>query len=264
MKEFLLHYKGWQWPAYFNLILLFLIFWFVIMFKNKKTTSKNIWNFAFAVILIAYSLVSPLATLADGHSFIAHMTQHVILLMVVPALLWMSLPKGTKITWRIFRYPMISWVVFIAYMWFVHLPFFITEMANHIHNASEFTVNLLHVFGVISSLAVGLWFYYPVLAPKPNPTMPILKSVGYLVSACVGCTLLGIYITFAETLIYDPFYAESGFASRLSNLDKFQEQQISGLIMWLPGCLIYLTISMNLILKWLKKKEVINEKMRVL
>ncbi|WP_196891035.1 cytochrome c oxidase assembly protein [Aureivirga marina] len=264
MKEILLHYKGWQWPAYFNLIVLFLIFWFVLMYKSKKTNRTNIWSFTFAVILITYSLISPLATLADGHSFIAHMTQHVILLMVVPALLWLSLPKGTKISGKIFKYPIISWIVFIAYMWFVHLPFFIKEMANHIHNSSEFTVNILHVLGVISSLAVGLWFYYPVLAPKPNPTMPVLKSIGYLVSACIGCTLLGIFITFADTLIYNPFYASGGIASSLSTSDKFVEQQISGLIMWLPGCLIYLSISMHLVLKWLKSKEVVNKNMKAL
>ncbi len=257
MKELILNYKGWQWPAYFNLIILFFIFWFVLMYKSKKTTTMNILYFAVAVILTTYILISPLATLADGYSFIAHMAQHVILLMVIPALLWMSLPEGTKITPKILKYPLLSWLAFITYMWFVHLPFFIGGIAHQIHSASEFTINVLHVLGVVSSLFLGLWFYAPVLAPKPNHVMSPIKSIGYLVSACIGCTLLGIFITFADTLIYDSFYIAK--SSTLSASDKFTEQQISGLIMWLPGCLIYLAISMRVFLNWFKSKETNNE-----
>ena len=43
--------------------------------------------------MLVFTLISPLNALADGYLFSAHMLQHILLLLIVPALLLMSLPR---------------------------------------------------------------------------------------------------------------------------------------------------------------------------
>src|SRR5258705_7706826 len=50
----------------------------------------------FAATLIAFllSFVSPLSALASGYLFSPHMVQHILLVLIVPALLLLSLPRS--------------------------------------------------------------------------------------------------------------------------------------------------------------------------
>jgi putative membrane protein len=82
-------------------------------------------------------------------------------------------------------------------------------------------------------------------------------AVLYLFSACVACSILGILITFSPVSVC-PIYAQQA-ADRLGILNLVQsswgitsdkDQQIGGLLMWVPMCLVYLTAIVAQLARW--------------
>src|SRR5206468_9264293 len=68
------------------------------------------------------TLVSPLNALAAGYLFSAHMLQHILLLLVVPALLLMSLPRWVSLGPRswVLASPVVGWLGAVGAMWLWH------------------------------------------------------------------------------------------------------------------------------------------------
>src|SRR5215471_19242041 len=67
--------------------------------------------FAGAVVVFLLAMVSPLSTLANGYVFSAHMVQHILLVLIVPALLLLSLPRsfsGSPLLTRL-THPLVGW-----------------------------------------------------------------------------------------------------------------------------------------------------------
>jgi cytochrome c oxidase assembly factor CtaG len=87
-------------------------------------------------------------------------------------------------------------------------------------------------------------------------------AAGYLFSGCVGCSLLGIYITFSPASVC-PLYAVSGGGSaELMRLVHEQwglthrlDQQVGGLLMWVPACMVYLGAILAMLSSWYRVPE---------
>ena len=77
-----------------------------------------------ALVIFVVTLVSPLNALADGYLFSAHMLQHILLLLIVPGLLLLSLPRSLSLAWRprILAHPLAGWIAGVGAMWFWHWP----------------------------------------------------------------------------------------------------------------------------------------------
>ncbi|MCG8474213.1 MAG: cytochrome c oxidase assembly protein [Cytophagales bacterium] len=237
------------------------------------STKNEHWIFYWlSFLLLIFAVASPLAYLSGGFVFYAHMIQHVLLLMVVPALLWMSRADSFNVKKHPFNRPYWAWAVFIAFMWVLHYPlltsWLVTEPSSGVcppfaasagGTHSELS-HILHALSLFLALLVGLWFYYPVLGNRSLQRLHPLRSVAYLVTACIGCSLLGIAITFSPHLLYPDFYPKlSHPVGQLVwqhwHITPRADQQIAGLIMWVPGCLIYLTLSMRIFLKWINQYD---------
>ena len=72
--------------------------------------------------------------------------------------------------------------------------------------------------------------------------------------------ILGIFITFAPSGFYSAYMP--GNNSAILNFIQFNmgitpdvDQQAAGLIMWVPACMIYLTIIMILMARWYSKSD---------
>ena len=74
------------------------------------------------IALFVLTLVSPLNALAAGYLFSAHMLQHILLLLVVPALLLMSLPRWVSLGPRsaVLANPVVGWLGGVGAMWLWH------------------------------------------------------------------------------------------------------------------------------------------------
>ena len=199
------------------------------------------------VLLVA--VVSPLDSRA-AESLPAHMTQHLLLMMVAPPLLWLGAPlapilrglpgavaRGAigALSWRLVRragraltQPMVGLVSFTLAGWAWHVPI-LYELAlasppwHHLEHVCFFTTALL--------------FWWPVVQPWPSrPRWPRWALLPYLLLAEVQNTLLAAVFTFIGRPLY-PTYVAIAARTGASPLD---EQIVAGLIMWGPGSLALL------------------------
>ncbi len=131
-----------------------------------------------------------------------------------------------------------GWLAGVGAMWFWHIPALCTaSMRSPI------------VFGIqaFSLVAAGAAFWWPVFRPIASRRMQPHLAAVYLFAGCIGCSLLGIYITFSPLAVC-PLYAQPAGSNELITLIRTQwgitpriDQQIGGLLMWVPACMIYLS-----------------------
>jgi cytochrome c oxidase assembly factor CtaG len=210
-----------------------------------------------AVCVFVMTLISPVNALAAGYLFSAHMLQHLLLLLIVPALLLMSLPRWVSLGPRswVLANPLVGWVAGVGAMWLWH--------ARPLCNAavSSKFVGALQIFSLV---VLGGIFWRQILAPREGERMSAPGAVLYLFSACVACSVLGILITFAPVRVC-PIYAQAP-ADHLGVLNLIQsswgitpekDQQIGGLLMWVPMCLIYLSAIIAQLARWFAQPETI-------
>ena len=196
------------------------------------------------------TLSSPLNALAAGYLFSAHMLQHILLLLIVPALLLMSLPHFISMGPRswIIANPLVGWMAGVGAMWLWH--------ARPLCNAAV-SSQLVNALQIASLLLLGAIFWRQILAPREEERMSPAGAVLYLFSACVACSILGILITFSPVSVC-PIYAQPP-ADPLGILYLVQsnwgitpdkDQQIGGLLMWVSMCFVYLSAIIAQLARW--------------
>src|SRR6201981_3947635 len=78
--------------------------------------------FAAALAIFLLSFISPVNALANGYLFSAHMVQHILLVLIVPALLLLSLPRSFSLRPPLtsLSHPLIGWIAGVGAMWLWH------------------------------------------------------------------------------------------------------------------------------------------------
>lgn len=214
-----------------------------------RITHRVGWFLA-AEIVFLLALVSPIGALADGYLFSAHMLQHILLLLIVPGLLLMSLPRSFSLPWRgrLFGHPVSCWVAGVGAMWLWHYP----ALCN-----AAVTSTSVYSLQAASLLILGALFWGQVIAPRQAERLSPPGAVLYLFSACVACSVLGIILTFSPVTVC-PIYAMTtldplGMSDTIRSswaMTPERDQQIGGLLMWVPMCFIYLGAIFAQIARW--------------
>lgn len=207
---------------------------------------RSNWLLLPALGALAAAWLPPLRTLANGFLFSAHMLQHLLLQLVVPPLFLLSLPAtgdepGQKLSPRL---AVAAWLAGVGAMWIWHAPALCNAV---VHSQSLRLVQ----YGVL--LLMGVIFWMPVAGPRRDWRLPPLLGIFYLFSACLGCTVLGIIITFAPPGLYTRYFNEAGAGSALLGdwqLSPADDQRLGGLLMWVPACLVYMTGILSLLFHW--------------
>jgi cytochrome c oxidase assembly factor CtaG len=205
--------------------------------------------FAGGIVVFLLALVSPLSALANGYVFSAHMVQHILLVLIVPALLLLSLPRsltlGSRFTYL--THPVIGWAAGVGAMWLWHAPALCNAAA---------TSGTVSAIQTTSLLLMGSLFWWQVLAPREEQRLSPLAGIVYLFTACTACSVLGIILTFAPVSIC-PVYQHPvdrlGMLSTIRNgwgLTSDRDQQIGGLLMWVPMCAIYAAAILAQMARW--------------
>lgn len=237
------------------------------------------------LLLIGLVQASPLHFLGMYYLLSAHMVGHMVLLLICAPLLVLGLPKktvasanGPMTTLSVFfqQRPWFGWLIGVLTMWFWHIPPVYNATVSHTlaygsiaaiplctlsGTSASSLVNGLHLVQPVSLLLAGICFAWPVLGPRRAYRIHPLSGAGYLFTACVGCSLLGLLITFApvgQYFVYGgPDYYGIDYLLRQNwGLDRATDQQTAGLLMWVPGCFIYLTGVVYLLTNWLIETNV--------
>jgi cytochrome c oxidase assembly factor CtaG len=221
-----------------------------------------------AAAVFFFALASPIAVLADGYLFSAHMLQHLLLQLVVPPLVLLSFrtsdfglrpphaappaPSASPPLWlkplsAVLTRPLVTWFLGLSAMWLWHVPSLCSASATN---------PWVHLLQGVSLLLMGAAFWWPIIGPWRCQWLPPLIGILYLFSACVGCTILGIILTFAPLGVCPVFMHpvdRLGILPLLQDnwgLTPAKDQQLGGLLMWVPPCFVYLCGIFGLLVRW--------------
>ena len=225
-----------------------LLLYFHLSTNNYRLNRKSFYFFS-GVFLLLLVTVSPIYYLGLHYLFSAHMIETIVLLLIVPPMLLAGtgpeFPKKMHQSWfrktgDLLFSPAMAWLIGMGTMYFWHIPgVFGTMMGSPV----------LHDIRMVSLLVLGIIFIWPVYAPVEWRKLEPMTSILYLFIACVGCTILGILITFSTSPVYISYYTwgNTAVAAMLRNswqITQMGDQEAAGLIMWVPACIIYITNSM--------------------
>jgi putative membrane protein len=208
------------------------------------------------------ALVSPLHPMGEV-LFSAHMTQHELLMLVaaplvvlgrpVIAFLW-ALPldwaRGVggwskaawfERAWHTITNPLTAWMIHAAALWVWHAPVLFQATLRS---------DLVHTFQHVCFLGSALLFWW-ALIHGPQGLMGYGAAVLYLFTTSVHSGILGALITFTGTVIY-PAYSKTTASWGLTALE---DQQLGGLIMWVPAGLVYIVAGLALCAGWMRESE---------
>lgn len=262
-EDFGLHFWLTQWnlaPSIFisTALVLGLYFYGIGPARRKYQLAEHVkqWQvvaFVIGVLVIFFALVSPLDTLGDDYLFSAHMIQHMLITIVGPPLLLVGLPGWlvqpllrNRVVLQLAKwltYPVVAFLLFNADIWLWHAP--------PLYDATLVNDNI-HVLEHISFIVFAIINWWPVFSPVDElPRLSIGGQVLYIFLSGMPMVLLGAGLTFTPPL-YAPYIHQT---VRAWGLSPTSDQQLGGLIMWVPGGLLYIVIMSILFIYWMQHQD---------
>jgi putative membrane protein len=228
------------------------------IYRSKVIPRIHIVAFTAGLLSLILALVSPLHALGEA-LFSAHMIQHEILMLIAAPLLVIGRPlvpflwalpiswrrvvgQAVKVApfqsvWRTITYPLVAWGIELVVLWAWHAPVLFEK---------TLTSELVHAAQHASFLFASLLFWWAVFQGGER-RMGYGMSVIYIFTTAVHSTALGALLTLSPAVWY-PDYGDTTAAWGLTPL---QDQQLGGLIMWIPSGIVYLVAALWLFSLWL-------------
>jgi len=218
--------------------------------------------FACGWVGVLVALCSPVASLSEV-LFSLHMTQHEILMLVaapllvlgrpLSAFLWILTPRGraaagdfarstpVRPLWRFLTGALVVWVLHAAAVWIWHVPALYEAAVRS---------PALHVFEHVCFLFTACLFWWALIHGRYG-RMGYGIAVLYVFLTAIHTGALGALLTFSPRVLY-PLYAERGAGLHVNPL---ADQQLAGLIMWIPFGVVFLVIALALFAAWMGESE---------
>jgi putative membrane protein len=211
------------------------------------------------VLVAAGALLSPLHELGERYLLSAHMIQHLLLTAVVAPLLLLGTPGWMlRPLWRYAGVRRVAGQILTPVPAFcLYNLVFLAWHAPFIYDLS-LRVTLLHVVEHALFLGFALIAWWPVFGPLPEqPRLPHGAQVLYLFFQSLPPTVLGAIIALAEVPLYPTYWAAArieGFLG-LAAMTPLEDQQLGGIIMWIPGALAYFAVLTVVFFLWLERRS---------
>lgn len=209
-------------------------------------------------ISLVIALVSPVDRLSDL-LFSAHMAQHELLLIVAPplivlgkpvvALAWALGPRyrarivrassspALRRTFRTVTGPLFILLLHGAVLWVWHIPsLFEAALRNE----------AIHALQHLSFFLTAVLFWWAVTRGRYGRLGYGLASA-FVFATAMHTSILGALLTVAARLWY-PLYAARGQAWQI---DLLEDQQLAGLLMWVPAGVLLCLVALALFAAWL-------------
>jgi putative membrane protein len=213
-------------------------------------------------LFTAIALISPLHPLGEA-LFTAHMVQHEILMLIAAPLLVLGRPMiaflkalpgkwagglahvGNSSPWNAFwrtvTFPVSTWLIHAVALWAWHIPFLFQGALD-----SDFIHSLQHT----SFLFSAVLFWWALMHGRAR-----MKGYGmavlYVFTTALHTGALGAIITIAN----HPLYPAYETTTQAWGLTPLEDQQLGGLIMWVPAGLVYIAAGLALFAAWLRESE---------
>lgn len=218
--------------------------------------------FALGLLAIAVALISPVAWLS-GILFSVHMTQHEILMLVsapllvfghpLLALLW-AVPPQTRAAWgrwaqsqpvaaawRALTGPLAVFLLHAIAIWAWHIPRLYEAALDN---------DGIHALEHVSFVVTAALFWWGMVHGRYG-RIGYGVAVLYVFLTAVHSSILGALMTIAPGVWYPAYTA----AASAWHLDALEDQQLAGLLMWVPSGVIFIVFGLGLFAAWLGESE---------
>jgi putative membrane protein len=223
--------------------------WRLRLAPEASVEPLKVASFGGALLLLFGVLTGPIHDLSDYYLFSAHMIQHMLLVFAMPPLLlygtpgWMLRPllRDPKLLQlgRALTRPTGAFATFNLILIAWHLPpLYNLAMEQH----------PFHILGHLLMMAGSVILWWPVLSPLDElPRAPYPIQMLYLFVVGLPMVMVAIFISMADGLLY-PYYAA---APRIwAQLTPRADQHLGGLIMWIPGGMVFLVALSVVFFRW--------------
>jgi putative membrane protein len=222
---------------------------------GRGITRGQVAAFAAGWLALVLALMSPLDGLGS-RLFSAHMVQHEVLMLVAAPLLvlgrplaawaWAFTPAGRRNlgrwlrvrwwsgTWSVLTDPLAAWALHALALWAWHIPDLFEAALRS---------PWVHVLQHASFLFSALLFWWAVLGADVRSRKDSGYAMVYLFTTMLHTGALGALLTLAPT----PWYPSYAAATGALGLDPVEDQQLGGLVMWVPGGLAYLAAGLAVV-----------------
>lgn len=222
---------------------------------GRGIRKANAGRFVAGWTVLATALLSPIDGIAE-HAFCVHMLQHEMLMVVAAPLLVLSRPleawgwalppraqrafaaafsaSRLRFAWRRLTAPAFAWSFHAFALWVWHVPaLFVAALDNE----------AMHVLQHTCFFASALVFWWAAVGRRLRT--PDATPIALLFTTMLHTSALGLLLTFSPT----PWYAQD--SPRFLDLTALEDQQLGGLVMWVPGGLAYLVAGLMIVATWL-------------
>ena len=226
---------------------------------GRGVSTRRALAFAAGWLVTAAALVGPLDALAS-QLFSAHMLQHEALMVVAaplfvvgrPLAAWAwAIPPGARravgrffhrpawrTPWLVVTGPLAAWLVHALVLWLWHLPsWFEAALAG----------DGVHALQHASFLLAALLYWWSVVGVAPVRNRG--AAMASLFTTMVHTGALGALLALSPVPWY-PTYAGRTLAF---GLDPLEDQQLGGLVMWIPAGFAYVACGLATAAHWLQR-----------
>ncbi|HEX4440606.1 MAG TPA: cytochrome c oxidase assembly protein [Thermoanaerobaculia bacterium] len=218
--------------------------------------------FAGGWVVLVVALLSPIAALSESLLSV-HMTQHELLMVVAAPLLVLSRPLGVFVwalpvrwrravgrwtrrktvarTWRILTGAATVWVLHGAALWIWHLPILYQAAVRD---------DRIHALMHVCFLFTAALFWWALIHGRYG-RLGYGIGVLYVFLTGLHATALGALMTVAPR----PWYALYRMRGPGAGVDPLEDQQLAGLLMWVPFGIVFVVVGLALFAAWLGEAE---------
>jgi cytochrome c oxidase assembly factor CtaG len=265
------HETGFWQPEWPVLLLLIASLWFYLRgvqrlwqaaSPGRGVSRGEVACFIAGWLVLVTALMPPVHTLGEI-LFSVHMVEHELLMAVAAPLLVLGRPlvaflwalpqparrdlgslsraRAAHRVWFFATSAFVAWTVHALALWVWHLPA-LFEAAL----ASELVHSLQH----LSFLGAALLYWTSLLHRRHDAEGRGVAVISLFVTT-LHSSILGALLTLG-TVAWYPLY---GGRSAAWGLTAIEDQQLAGLVMWVPGGLVYMGAASALAAMWLSESE---------
>lgn len=224
--------------------------------RGRGIGSARAAAFGIGWLALVLALLSPLDRLGSL-LFSAHMLQHELMMVVAapllvlgrPLALWAwALPPAARRgvgalfhhpawrrPWRTLSAPLAAWALHAAALWLWHLPAWFDAALHD---------DAVHTLQHLSFLFSALLFWWTVLGPLRRDAAGV--ALASVFTTMLHTAALGALLALASF----PWYPDHLARSAALGWDPLEDQQLGGLLMWMPASLAYLAAGLALAARW--------------
>ncbi len=250
-------------PVFIGLVLASLGYWIAwrrvrLIGRRKPPVIYAVWYYS-GVLAIAIALLGPF-DVYNENSLLMHMAQHLLLLQAAGPLIWLGRPvqlvlqaispqrsgsvlkpvlrrRWVRSVLSFVSHPLVAFIIFNVTMIFWHVPAMYDAALSH---------QPIHDLEHLAFLTAALIYWWPIIEPVPrHHKIRMGFALGSIFLTGLIAEALGATLSLDGSLIY-PFYAH---AQSLWGLSPQADQEYAGLLMWVGGGLLYLTIIFGIMIR---------------